>query len=287
MLNQWLCFLILCCGPLVIGLALDSMEKVQETAPPKWVRVGLWVVVLPVGGYYQIFVRDYQHLAVNMLTVALTVVAVAVGIRYFYQGSVWYNLAAYLVLFIAYISAEIVPPVVMLLGGPLLSGDFTQRDMVFYSIIGVVTSNTAMYGTAVLWRRWRLQTQMPRGSWAFVLMPLCLVIPTAMYCVGVYQRRETISALHVASMAGALLLNVVLIGVQFHQAQKEQAERELTQLRRQRREEMAKIRHDYNNLLSSVLGLVRMGKTREAEETVQELLTRVENAGEEEEREPW
>lgn len=74
-------------------------------------------------------------------------------------------------------------------------------------------------------------------------------------------------------MAGAAVLNLALIGVQFHQTQ---LERQHYQSVERRREEMAKIRHDYNNLLSSVLGLVRMGKTREAEEMVLGLLARVE-----------
>lgn len=287
MLNQWLCFLILCCGPLVMGLALDSMEQVQETAPPKWVRMGLWVVVSVISGFYQVFVNQQ---AINVMHWALGGTAVALGIKYFFQGSLWHKISAFLVLLIANLSAELSAALgVVLLGIPKPSMDYARMDMVFYVLVGSVVANTMMYFAAVLWRRWKLQRQMPRGSWAFVVMPLCLVVPTTMYCVGVYQRGEALSALHVASMAGALLLDLLLICVQFNQAEKDQVERELTQLRHQtqlerqyyqsveqRREEMAKIRHDYNNLLSSVLGLLHMDRTQEAEETVLGLLARVE-----------
>ena len=95
------------------------------------------------------------------------------------------------------------------------------------------------------------------------------------------------------SMAGALLLNLLLIFVQFNQAEKEEAEKALEELKRtqarqkqqyenmeERREEMAKLRHDYNNHLSSVLGLVRMGNRKEAEAAVKALLQKAEHGEE-------
>ena len=42
--------------------------------------------------------------------------------------------------------------------------------------------------------------------------------------------------------------------------------------------EMAKIRHDYNNLITSVLGLIHMGREEEAKELIDELLGRMKEA---------
>lgn len=290
MVNQWLCYLFLLSTGVIFGFALDSMEQVKETAPPKWVRVGLWVVVTVISGFYQVFVRDSQQQAANMLYWGLGFSAAVLGGRCFYGGNLWNKVAVYLVLVIANLSAELSAALGMILFRiPKPSTNYARMDMVFYVLVGSVVANTMMYFAVVLWRRWKLQRRMPRGSWAFVVMPLCLVVPTTMYGVGVYQRGDALSALHVASMAGALLLDLLLICVQFNQAEKDQVERELTQLRHQaqlerqyyqsveqRREEMAKIRHDYNNLLSSVLGLLHMDRTQEAEEMVLGLLARVE-----------
>ena len=43
---------------------------------------------------------------------------------------------------------------------------------------------------------------------------------------------------------------------------------------------MAKLRHDYNNHLSSVLGLIRMGNRKEAEAAVKALLQKAEHGEE-------
>ena len=104
------------------------------------------------------------------------------------------------------------------------------------------------------------------------------------------------SLLHVFSMTGAFLLNMLLIFVQFNQAEKDEAEKELAELKHQtelerqyyesveaRREEMAKIRHDYNNHLSSVLGLMYMGKPDEAKKVLESLLVKVEQTEEQRE----
>ena len=43
------------------------------------------------------------------------------------------------------------------------------------------------------------------------------------------------------------------------------------------RESMAKIRHDYNNLISSILGLIHIGRVDEAEIVLDELIEKMEH----------
>jgi len=131
-------------------------------------------------------------------------------------------------------------------------------------------------------------------------MLLCLIAPTLLYIEQLRQTGGTFSGLsmHILAMTGVFFLNLLLICVQFHQAEKEEAEKALEELKRtqarqkqhyesmeERREEMAKLRHDYNNHLSSVLGLIRMGKTQEAEAAVKALLQKAEYSPEDRKKE--
>lgn len=88
-----------------------------------------------------------------------------------------------------------------------------------------------------------------------------------------------------------LLCDVILIYIIFKQNEKQKIAKELEEVRFQaekeriyyeeiekQRMEMAKIRHDYNNLITSVLGLIHMGREKEAEEMIEELMIRMEQA---------
>ena len=84
--------------------------------------------------------------------------------------------------------------------------------------------------------------------------------------------------------------DIFLIIIIFRQEGKERIKRELEAARMQaemeklyyeemdkEREAMAKIRHDYNNLISSILGLIHIGREDEAEIVLNELIEKMEN----------
>lgn len=88
-----------------------------------------------------------------------------------------------------------------------------------------------------------------------------------------------------------IVCDAILIYIIFKQNEKEKIAKELEEIRFQaerekiyyqeldkQRIEMAKIRHDYNNLITSVLGLIHMGREKEAEEMIDELLVRMKEA---------
>lgn len=190
-------------------------------------------------------------------------------------------------------SAELViGPVMWLMQISALSLDYSHPDILIAVLIGSFVSNIFLLFITVLWRRFKLRRRMPRGSLLFVIFPLCLAVPTLVYMEQLQQTGGTFSPLHIFSMTGVFLLNTLLVFVQFNQAEKDEAEKELSALKRQteldrqyyesletRREEMAKIRHDYNNHLSSVLGLLHMGKPDEAEQVIESLLEKMEQTG--------
>ena len=84
--------------------------------------------------------------------------------------------------------------------------------------------------------------------------------------------------------------DIFFIIIIFRQEEKERIKRELEAARVQaemeklyyeemdkERESMAKIRHDYNNLISSILGLIHIGRVDEAEIVLDELIEKMEH----------
>ena len=84
--------------------------------------------------------------------------------------------------------------------------------------------------------------------------------------------------------------DIFLIILILRQEEKERIKRELEAARMQaemekiyykemdkEREAMAKIRHDYNNLISSILGLMHIGREEEAEIMLEELIEKMEH----------
>lgn len=293
MLNAFLCMLFQGAAGPVFGFAMDSMQAIKQNAPPKWVRVGLWCVVFFMSILYNLFWRD-TSIAINYVHFGLSILAALVGYRFFYEGGLLRTATIALILTIAGISAELASALQMrILNISRLSCNFTLPDMVLFSLVGAFFSNFAMLFAAILWRRFQLQKRMPRGSGLFALMNLCLLIPTVMFWMEIYENGSTASLFHIFSMAGALVLSLLLICVQFNQVEKDEMEKELSELKHKselerqhyqsieiRREELAKIRHDYNNQLSSVLGLLKTSNPQEAEKIIQSLLGKIEETRE-------
>ena len=82
--------------------------------------------------------------------------------------------------------------------------------------------------------------------------------------------------------------DIFLVIIIFRQEEKNRIKRELEAARRQaemeklfyeemdkEREVMAKIRHNYNNLISSILGLIHIGKEKEAEIVLDQLIEKM------------
>lgn len=297
MVNQWLCFLFQGTPGVVLGLAMDSMQPLRKNAPPKWVRVLPWALVALTSAS-NIFGWNPTP-GVNLFSFLGNILSILICYFFFYETSFQRQAALTMILLLAICSAEFLAAIVQwAMGIERISWDFTQPDMVIFIAIGSFCSNLCLYFSAVLWRRFRLDKRMPRGSAAFVVMPLCLFVPIAIYCLDLARTGRGGSLLSMLSMAGALLLDLLLIFVQFNQAEKEEAEKALEELKRtlsrqkqhyesmeERWEEMAKLRHDYNNHLSSVLGLIRMGNRKEAEAAVKALLQKGEYSPEDRKQE--
>ena len=289
MLNFMLCMIFLYLAGPTMGIALDSMLAVRENSPPRWVRIGIWCVSFFLILLFDWFLRDVDQ-AVNFPYILLSLLTAAVSFRFFYAGSIWNKLLVFFILNVAIMSAELVSGLLLLTGQiGQISADYTQPDMLIATCAGAVASNTAMFLTSAIWKRFHLKSKVSGGSCTFVLMTMLLALPTVLVNMDIYISGRQITMLHILSMAGAFFLNFIMICIQFNWAEAELAKKELEELRQQtqmeqlhyqhiveQREAMAKIRHDYNNYLLSLLGLLHNHEIQSAEKMIQEMLHKIE-----------
>lgn len=195
--------------------------------------------------------------------------------------------------------------------GIVLSDVFITMGLGFFTEKGVIVEYTRgetvilcaiVNSLAVLWhfvlaemwsRRIKKET-LPEYPIAFVGLVVTAVLSLLLLYYQSYTKSlETIPAenfiIYTVVFFGLVALAMNLI----NQKEKKQVAAELSELRRlseleqvhyqeieKRREEMAKIRHDYNNLLTSALLLLHTGKSEEAEQLFSELSRRIEHTRE-------
>lgn len=287
MINQCLSYLFQASVGVTVGFAMESMQKAKQNNIKKWMRIVCWIL-----WYAGVGIAKF---ITNMSTVGFFIGLIIVfgGLLLngylFYEGRFWNRFMIGFVIIAASITAEFSYfPMVWLFQTDSISLDFRQTDMMVGSLIGNFFSNISIYLVVVLWRKFGLKKRMPKGSVVFLLMSLCMMIPPLFAFHELVKRGGSASLLHMIPMVGAFVIDLLLIYILFNQAEKDELEKELSELKYQtelerqhyedlevRREEMAKIRHDYNNLLSAVLGLLHMKKEEEAEKMVESLLEKV------------
>lgn len=82
MLNEWLCVFVQSCTGPVFGFAMDSMQMVKENAPPKWVRIGTWLILSILCTLYNIFGKD-SPADMNYLSLPIFFSGAVVSFRFF------------------------------------------------------------------------------------------------------------------------------------------------------------------------------------------------------------
>ena len=289
MLNRWLCILFQSAPGLIMGFAMDSMHRIRADAPPKWVRVGIWVLGFAASAAWKVLLERVFDPS-SLLRILPYLLAFLASALFCYEGSLGYRVAVLCVLTMMVVTAEIPAGIVLwAMDIQSFSLDYGELDMVLVSLMGAVTSTTAIYLAAVVWRKFKLRKRGELGRlWLILPLPIVVLLPTTLYTYEVFKQGQPIQAIHILSMLGTLFFVVLMLCLQFNQAEKTAMDRELGELRHQRemeqnyyesvesrREELAKIRHDYSNILTSVLGLLDMDRQAEAVEMLRTLLGRV------------
>lgn len=276
-------------GPL-LGFSLEMMLTPKQNRWKRWMRVGLWTVALTILSLAKFLL---EHNVTSVVFNAVFWCSITVVTMRLYIDPLWKRMVAHVCLYAGLSSAEMayfLHPAFYT--GKGLSLDFTQPDMLLGSFLALIVSSVIVSMIVMIWRRFQ-NKRLPRFIWVYVLLPLCFSIPSMQHVFVVLESSRTMQWVSMISLMASAITTLLLIIFMFKQAEQEGIEQELAQIKLQsaleqqyyqdiesRREEMAKIRHDYNNLLTSILGLLQMGRTAEAEQALGELLKRVEDTRE-------
>lgn len=173
-----------------------------------------------------------------------------------------------------------------------MSMDFSQMDMVIGSLGSTIFSSCIMFISSSIWRCCYREKDVLRHTCFWIFVILVQHIPVLIYYEEMWKNRlfwNRYCVVLVASYVCSMALILVLFGF----SEKNEVKLEMEEIERQmsleqvtysdieeKRELMAKIRHDYNNQLSSVLALIHMKRTKEAEKMLTELVEKLDEAEE-------
>lgn len=275
-------------GP-VVGFCLEKMLVPKRNIKARWQRVGCWYILYLLLGIFKVWLSSMTALLVlDILTLGASFWLVQV----LYEGTKKEKRLALASLIVAQILSEGIYSL-LLAPEPVAVLDFTRPEMAMGSAITALIGLLLQWGVCEGWCRLRQKGKVIRFPALFAvflmaeLMPLLLLYHNETDAYSEEFRRYLL--FYTCVLFGAFCLAYIL----FNQAEKEQMEQELHQVRdlsqrerqhyasiEERREEMAKIRHDYSNLTASVLRLLQDGAVEEAKDLLQELSTRIQSTKE-------
>lgn len=256
---------------LACGLALEEMLGLYKTEK-RWQRIFLWwsgFLVVAISLVYEMIICS-----------VLLVPVIYWGYRLYSdvdssKKAIQQILLAILLFVFSY-------PVTRLIVKNHISFDFSSRNMIFVVVLGVTIVYVSIYFAMNKWNK-KYNGYVKRSNiWIFGLI-------LASEIAGVNR------TVHMADIGQAVrilimqcFIDIAIFLIMYDLVSKERMENELKQLKYymdcerayyqemdKEREEMAKIRHDYNNQLTSVLGLIHMNRLDEAKEMLKEMEDKV------------
>lgn len=204
-----------------------------------------------------------------------------------YGGKPWKRLcAATLLLATMFLADMIYLNVCTLLTGRPFSLDFSQPDMALASVLSDILLITLLPGMCWLWQRVN-RMERGRNQWGTYILFLLMEIPFFLVFIlsaDNYGSDGYIGwnyiMVFISLFCSALAAAIIFITRSDREAMREQLQQfqHASELERQyfrdveaRQEELSKLRHDYNNLLSSAAALLREGNAAEAEKLLAEV----------------
>lgn len=284
MLNQMISFLGQMIQVPFYVLFLDRM------LPPRNGRIGIWgrVIVLclcavPCAAVKVFFPLGWWTEANATLYMALLVAMTCL----LYGGRPWKRMcAAAAILVTMFLADMIYTNLSILLTGRQFTQDFTKPDMAVGCVLTNLLTVALMPGMYWVWRK---VNRMERGRSQTGTYTLFLLMEVPFFLVFIFSVRNYSDSAYVgwnyamvfiSIFCSAFAVAVILISQADRDAMAERLQefRRLSEQERQyfsvveaRQEELSKLRHDYNNLLSSASALLREGNVPEAEKLLSEI----------------
>lgn len=287
MVNQILSVVFQTAGGGVFGAVLELMLEAKRGRTGKGIRIFAWWLQCFCMSVVKVFISSTPivSILVNIAWVITTVILLAL----WYEGALWKRIFAATCLYFAQCIGELICcAIIFTFFGGRMTMDFAQPDMMVGCALICVLNIQSQYLVSMIWRRVQKKAPILRHSWMYFLLLTAISVPIIHLMADLWAAGGVVDWGNLITTAIVFVVGMVLIFVLFNQAEKDTIEKKLEQTRYRfemeqqhykaveaRREELAKIRHDYNNLLTSVRGLLQMGQTEEAREALDNLLVRV------------
>lgn len=287
-LNMVLCLIFQAADGPVVGICMEKMLTGNPATSSRKGRMFYWSIV------FLMLILIREIIPDNRTTMVTNVVYFVVSyfmIRRCYTEKMFLKYAAFLLLQILLVLVDAVYTFFFFSQyGMDMQIDFTHPGLVFGSMIGTLGGAMLQLLACSLWRRRQGKTSLMVHP-VFLLTFMLVII--VLFGFGITQFRDPAGQFFHGNyliVYGCIYFTACIgIFLFINQAERNEIEKELLELQRlselervhyagieARREELAKLRHDYNNILSTVRLLLHGGKVQEAEQMLVELFERVE-----------
>lgn len=250
---------------------------------PHWIPATVFVLANLIPGFIRVLATDSP---LFNLVGFLQMLAIFLYLAAAFRDKWWKKLFSFaLYVIVAHISELIVLPIFTSMG-LAYNYDFHSYDVFIFQTLTCISSVCLSVVVVLVWNAVTKRQRPPRNVWVFVLFPLSQMmliwnLNEVMLFSSPSVEEQMITALGlILGFAADLALFYVLMRQGERDALARQVH-ELEQLRQTellhyqsietRREEMAKIRHDFNNQLTTALYLTEQGASAESRELLNQL----------------
>ncbi|MDO4343601.1 MAG: hypothetical protein Q4C50_02235 [Eubacteriales bacterium] len=287
---QWISAVAQCISVTEMGVCVDVLLTPRENRSSRAVRILLWSIIGSMIICIKCFFPQTNRYVIRINPILGTLYYIFM-LQYFYCDKPWIKLAHASIILLQNVLADALLYVLM---GGTQGLDLQNMQASFQSaamaertvIIAALTILMNVVYTMAVFRRKKKGREAASPVWIAVLLPMFLMF----WIMWNSRSQQAIGDSHVymAMICSWTVWEFALAMFYMNHMEKREMQREAQRLAQAmelekiryaqieaRREEMAKLRHDYNNILSSVLFLVKNERCDEAKKMLADLRERI------------
>lgn len=289
---QWISAISQSISVIIMNVCLDFILTGREERGPRRKRIGIWITVTVISIFFKCFasVNGIFYTIINPMLLMLFYVFMA---GYFYQDKLWIRATHVSMIIIQNTLADAILYAVMgeihkfsLFADKPFSNPYMAERCI---LVGIISISFNMIYITIVQRRKKVGEAGANPVWIAAILPAFFVSFSFWWKQEVQYASEG-SKQYMIILTVWMCLQFVVAMVYLSYLQKREMQEEAARLSRAialeqiryeqievRREELAKLRHDYNNILASVLFLLKSERNQEARKVIVDLLSRVED----------
>ena len=264
-----------------LGLFWNYLLMPRWPKLPRWLSCFIYTAVSFVPGVVRSLCADDSILFAVMEYAEMAILLIYLIAAF--KSKWWKKLLAFFIMMVVSMVAESIVVPLFESRGIVLSTDFTTYEMFVIQTVECIVSLGLLLIAVFIWNRIEKKRHIPKMVWMFLLIPASQTI--VLWNVVEYYMIDSTNV--ISTIVGGILsfaADIVMFYAIVSQGEKEaltEKLRETEALRRteelhyntiqSRREALAKIRHDYNNQIATVLQLIKAGEAGQAETILQKL----------------